>query len=210
MDIEIIFKDNAGIGYAEIWDNGDVYTGIMFQDRLSDELLEADQAEEAFELLSNTSKAYCADDEDLLKVINKCLDFWFIPSIVEGGSWYKDRLVWAGDYMDKGLFIDEKDTCLYEYVQKHGEEIKPQPSIVKYPRYIINHAKKEYVDKDGCPNTEGWIIHPLSLLTSSGNGRGGGDFRKANDYVGSWAGDSISIEDSIPTGYKLITPNFKE
>ena len=78
-------------------------------------------------------------------------------------------------------------------------------------RFILNHAKKEFVDKLKCPAcSDGWIIHPLSLLTSSGNGRGGGDYRGKSDYVGTWAGDVISVESELPTGFKEIQPNFIE
>jgi hypothetical protein len=45
---------------------------------------------------------------------------------------------------------------------------------------------------------DAWIISPLTLLLSSGNGRGGGDYytddsRGYDHLVGSWAGDSISV-----------------
>lgn len=59
-------------------------------------------------------------------------------------------------------------------------------------RFILNHDKKEFIDKLKCPVcSDGWPIHPLSLLTASGNGRSGGDFQGENKYVGAWAGDVI-------------------
>jgi hypothetical protein len=135
--------------------------------------------------------------------------------LVEGGDWYKDRIVWAGDYMDDGLYINQDDKNLYEYVGLLGNEITPaEDPDFNPPNYIVNHTKMQYVDKEGCPSNYGWIIHPLPLLTSSGNERGGGDYHPYNEanryFVGSWAGDSISIEDNIPEGYKEINPEFAE
>ena len=58
---------------------------------------------------------------------------------------------------------------------------------------------------------DGWMIHPLSLLTASGNGRGGGDYRGHNKHlVGLWAGDVISSDSKVPQGYEEITPDFRE
>ena len=53
-----------------------------------------------------------------------------------------------------------------------------------------------------------WIVHPLSILTCSGNGRGGGDYDDGNSYVGIWAGDEIGIEETAPINFEEITPNF--
>jgi hypothetical protein len=56
-----------------------------------------------------------------------------------------------------------------------------------------------------------WKIHPLSILTSSGNGRGGGDYRNDDDTnVGSWAGDVISSEYEVPVGMDKFTAFFIE
>lgn len=42
------------------------------------------------------------------------------------------------------------------------------------------------------------------------NGRGGGDFRGSNNYVGTWARDVISVESKKPQGFTEIKPNFAE
>ena len=60
-----------------------------------------------------------------------------------------------------------------------------------------------FVDKNKVPEIQGWDgtkIHPLPLLTSEGNGMGGGDFRgdDENEIVGSWARDVISVEKDSP------------
>jgi hypothetical protein len=57
----------------------------------------------------------------------------------------------------------------------------------------------------------GLHIHPLSLLTAEGNGRGGGDYRGAHeDLVGSWARDVISVEREAPAGFTELECEFSE
>jgi hypothetical protein len=81
-------------------------------------------------------------------------------------------------------------------------------------KYLINHDKKEFVDKSKMPkDSDGWKIHPLPLLTCEGNGRGGGDFRGDNEFVGSWARNRIGVvskKSDIPKDYTEIIPNFIE
>jgi hypothetical protein len=56
-----------------------------------------------------------------------------------------------------------------------------------------------------------WIIYPLSLLTATSNGRGGGDYHgKNNDSVGYWLGDKISVELEEPKGFEELVPDFTE
>ena len=89
---------------------------------------------------------------------------------------------------------------------------KDKPSRVG--RYIVNHTKKEYVDKKECPkDKDGWIIHPLPLLTAQGNGQGGGDYYTEDDselFIGTWAGDSLEVTSKKPQYMRKIRPNFIE
>lgn len=133
--------------------------------------------------------------------------------LVVGGNWYKTRIVWAGDYDDKELHLDpqHKDINVYAWVDKYGERIKPSKAAKNHAgkTWLVNHTKNEAVqipkyDKDK------WQPHPLSLLTCSGNGRGGGDYEEDNEYTGTWAGDIISLESSKPDDFKEIVPNFIE
>jgi hypothetical protein len=133
--------------------------------------------------------------------------------LTSGNSWSKTRIVWAGDYMDEGLFVDDSSVNLHGHAREKFDKISPKFEIFRIGRYVVNHSKKEFVDKN---NLEG-DIHPLPLLTCSGNGRGGGDYRGHNSYVGSWAGDVISIEKEDlklfifkKNDYKEIKPNFVE
>ena len=135
--------------------------------------------------------------------------------LVEGGEWHKTPIVWAGDYSDAvrgdlNYFNMCERTDEGEHIAK---ELIPKPLTAKQAkefRFIVNHTKKEFVDKTKVPSNDGWQIHPLSLLTSSGNGRGGGDFRGENEFVGTWATDIISVEKEIPADFKEIVPNFIE
>ncbi len=119
------------------------------------------------------------------------------------GKWHKHSFVWAGDYADeeenseKNLYMIAKEIQLKDY---------PEGSS---GRYIVNHTKKQYVDKDILPeDEEGWSVHPLPLLTCEGNGRGGGDYRLWNDNTGYWARDRISVEETAPEDYEELIPNF--
>jgi len=136
--------------------------------------------------------------------------------LAEGGAWYKTRLVWAGDYADPEPGTKEN---LYDI---YGENTrKPMKMCSKLKdiectelRYIVNHTKKEFVDKDrvikACKEDD-YKIHPLPLLTEEGNGQGGGDYRKTEDKrLGTWARNVISMEKNLPEGYTEIDGVFTE
>jgi hypothetical protein len=158
----------------------------------------------------------------------------FIESLLKRGMpFHKSSIVWAGDYADEEPFesipkqvIDSLVVSGYDLagLQKDGANLqsiaehsapKLRPNTHKIEdfkihkasetRYLVNHDKKQFVDKTKVPtDSDGWKIHPLPLLTCEGNGRGGGDFRGESDLVGSWARDTISIESrkaDIPKGY---------
>ncbi len=116
--------------------------------------------------------------------------------------------MWAGDYAEEepGLKIIEEgkehDANLYSLCNDENE-IKPKVAKTDDYPFIVNHTKKQFVDKNKVPEIQDWEgvkIHPLPLLTSEGNGQGGGDFRGKddNEIVGSWARDVISIEKESP------------
>ena len=81
-------------------------------------------------------------------------------------------------------------------------------------KYLINHDKKQFVDKTKTPkDAEGWQVHPLPLLTCEGNGRGGGDFRGESDLIGLWARNRISVatkKSEIPKEFKELVFDIKE
>lgn len=156
--------------------------------------------------------------------------------IAEGGAWHGDRIVWAGDYADpeKGKTQRYKDKYdgkmktrklnLFDLIDSDVKaEMKIQPCGGKSYRYIINLDTKEFVDTRKVPLTDVWKdkagkewpiqIHPLSILTCEGNGRGGGDFHKENPLVGKWARARVTASNLLPKaheGYKEIAFNIYE
>lgn len=146
--------------------------------------------------------------------------------LMPGGEWHKDRIVWAGDYADgePDTITDENKEGITIYsMLEDWNKLKPSDvntdDVPAEFRYICNHTKKQFVDKQSVKpmtqewaETEGepWKVHPLSLLTCEGNGRGGGDYRGDNPLVGTWARDSISIESEKPEGYEELDGTFVE
>ena len=128
----------------------------------------------------------------------------FIESLLKRGMpFHKSSIVWAGDYADEEPFesipkqvIDSLVVSGYDLagLQKDGANLqsiaehsapKLRPNTHKIEdfkihkasetRYLVNHDKKQFVDKTKVPtDSDGWKIHPLPLLTCEGNGRGGG------------------------------------
>ena len=125
------------------------------------------------------------------------------------GRWSGKRIVWAGDYADPEEFRVDN---LYSIMEGTGLQMLIEAIPEDY-KYLINLDKKEYVDKSKCPiHNDKWQtrIHPLPLLTADGNGRGGGDYRRDNDLVGSWARNRIALVKDIPEGFTELIPNFTE
>lgn len=143
--------------------------------------------------------------------------------IAEGGKWFGDRIVWAGDYADPEKDADGNDVQyehegkMYDLTLYHKvRENIIKPGKVKRPRYkyLLNLDTKVFVNMTKIPATDEdtdekgktyyWRIHPLPLLTCEGNGRGGGDYRKESPLVGSWARNRVSITTRKPKGYKEL------
>ena len=119
------------------------------------------------------------------------------------GMFYKGRIVWAGDYADPEENVKEN---LYQLTVENGTFQAPRTTSTTTYRYIVNHTKKQYVDKQKCLD-----IHPLALLAAEGNGGGGGDYYGTNsELCGTWARDIISTEHAITETYVELECNFKE
>jgi hypothetical protein len=132
----------------------------------------------------------------------------FEQLICPSGIFYKSRIVWAGDYADKEENLAK---CLYETVEDKEYNqmlcIKDDDNY-NYCRYLVNHTKKQYVDKTKCISH----IHPLPLLVCEGNKRGGGDYWGKNaDLCGTWARDIISVEIDKPSDeYTEFVCDFRD
>lgn len=142
-------------------------------------------------------------------------------ALTPGKPQHKSRVVWSGDYSD---VENDKDVNLYGLCNDNQKvmpmDISFRVEVEEYP-YLVNHTKKQYVDKRLMPSfgdkEDPWFIHPLPLLTCEGNGMGGGDYnpkytKNDSELVGTWARDVISVESSIDEykDFKQIKPKFKE
>ena len=124
------------------------------------------------------------------------------------GYFTNTRLVWAGDYADPEP--DCKDNLEHIAQQNENKHFFTDAPADSYYRYILNHSKQQYVDK-GPKSDKGFVIHPLSLLTSEGNGAGGGDYRGKNEGMcGIWSRDIISMDNEVPEGYTELFCDFDE
>ena len=142
----------------------------------------------------------------------EAVEFLLINDGEEKGKWADSRIIWAGDYADAEAKDGEN---YYSLAADTGTRLQFLITAVpeNYP-YLVNHTKKEYVDKKKLPTfgeNNDWMIHPLPLLVAEGNGRGGGDYHGDNqDYVGRWARCIINLMKEIPDGYTEIKPDFLE
>lgn len=122
-------------------------------------------------------------------------------------------VVWAGDYADPSINIQtkagKKSYTYYEYTSLNGSKIEYSEDTLKhidavkeiedtFTLYLVNLTKKEFIEIPKF-NPDKYTIHPLPILTSDGNGRGGGDYSGTNSqYAGRWCGDLISIVKDKP------------
>ena len=93
-------------------------------------------------------------------------------------------------------------------INEKGKEFKLNyfQKLSKEFKYIVNHDKKQYIDK-----TDYKFIHPLSLITAEGNGRGGGDYQGSNEEkIGNWSRDIISIEKDLLPEYTKFEYKFSD
>jgi hypothetical protein len=121
----------------------------------------------------------------------------------QGGLWYKQRVVLAGEYAeneknhevnlhvltlsqsDTGYITDvtaqninpntTRDKCIEEFCTKENEF-----------RYIINHDTSQYVDKQKCTTK----IHPLAILLEEGY-----------NNCGEWSRQRLSVQNDIPENF---------
>ena len=141
---------------------------------------------------------------------------------------YDDAYVGMG-----GGFVTDKDDFVDYYGSVWNEEHQPQAILMKNENseylldtehadcFLVNMTKGCYIDiqeyvkenetYEGAKHTP-WCINPLPLLTSVGNGQGGGDYRGeiGMDDVGSWAFDKIYVTALRPAEMEKVMYHFKE
>lgn len=168
------------------------------------------------------------NDGEKITIYNRDVDGDYTMAKLTGHSWWevplmnaiseklyqtKCRLIWCGDYAENdevemtGLTIKDIWDC-------DGEEISSSDFLIDN-LFLCNHETKEYINlaiyKQQSIDSDGWVLHPLSLLTAIGNERGCGDYYGINkDKVGIWAWNLISLEPEPPVGYKEFEIIFKE
>ena len=129
------------------------------------------------------------------------------------------RVAWVGDYADNVNCPKE----LYEAAWGDNDDpifIADDPEFTLKHLYLCNYSKGEYLDCQkyydamnarNNPENDGRVIHPLSLLTATGNGQGGGDYRGVNeDKVGMWAWDLLNVTMFRPKSLKEIELEFHQ
>ena len=136
----------------------------------------------------------------------------------------KGRVIWCGDYADdNGDFDFNLNSAVYVPCEKEvwGETVKlfksKSTDFSLDNKFLLNHDTADYIDlneyREKSRDKDGWVIHPLPLLTAVGNDRGSGDFHEGNigyEKVGKWAWHLISISDKVPKNYKKMDLVFKE
>lgn len=131
---------------------------------------------------------------------NKLMN-WVESLLAPGGSFYKSRVVWAGDYAKP--IIDGKN--LYKLASEKSDEFEAMFDTVKGPielddfKYIVNHSTKQYVKLTKNYDDSDFEVHPIPYLTAKGEGKDG-----------IWSGHIISMEKEKPEGfteYEFNHPN---
>lgn len=124
-----------------------------------------------------------------------------------------EKKIHFGDESKRQIYLDEFLKFAKEYSEFIKNGCKEPPK--KYYRYIVNHTKKSYVDKENPLNqikNYDWntIFHPLPLLVCEGNGLGAGtDYHGNNKHLcGIWSRNTISVENELPDGFTELIPNF--
>lgn len=138
----------------------------------------------------------------------------YVNGVLEKIEDNPSSVAWVGDYADEDTDFTETYTADdYKTAWKYAKDspFKRIPEV-HTDGYIVNHSKEQFLDLDKyiAMNKENdWCLHPLTLLTAIGNGRGGGDYRGYNsNLVGMWATDIIEYTREKPYGYTEFIPLF--
>lgn len=131
------------------------------------------------------------------------------------------KIAWVGDYADDDVDAVTKSEVKYSDIFGADKDLIKHKNIklckvFDYKgKYLVNYDKNVYISFDdyckGKNIEDVYIVNPISILTAIGNGRGGGDYGGSNEnYVGSWAWDTISIDDKEPRNMKKLDIVFEE
>ena len=108
------------------------------------------------------------------------------------GPFYKQRVVWAGDYAD----------CVEDNEYNHFNMCDDKPglrigidNLCNY-KYLVNDSKKEYLNI-----SKEHSNHPIVTIMADGNGKGGGDYY---GEAGQWKMDRIYTTNEKPKDMKKL------
>ena len=143
----------------------------------------------------------------------------FMNGVIETIWDNPSRVAWVGDYADDQSDFNERYTekvykavwCAENYNERPFDEV---PTVHRNG-YIVNLDKGLYIDLEkyvrvaafspAWDSGSTWVVHPLPILTSIGNGRGGGDYHGTNmDMVGAWAMDMIAFTKEYPSAHNEV------
>lgn len=142
----------------------------------------------------------------------------FVNGVIETIWDNPSKVAWVGDYADDQFDFNERYTKeVYKAVwcaEKESERPFDEVPTVHRDGYIVNIDKGLYIDLDKYAQVAGftpswdsetWTIHPLPILTSIGNGRGGGDYHGTNmNMVGAWVMDTIAFTKEHPSAHNEV------
>lgn len=143
----------------------------------------------------------------------------FVNGVLETVWDNPGRVAWVGDYADERSDFGGRYTQqVYKAVWSGDEGAElPFDEVPTTHRdgYIVNLDKGEYIDLEKYVRAAGftpswgdgetWVVHPLPILTSVGNGRGGGDYHGTNmDMVGAWTMDMVAFTKEQPSALKEV------
>lgn len=148
--------------------------------------------------------------------------------------WHRTKLAWAGRYDTPNRFLTKEHDEKYDHynlydvarlyfsrlIKERKDHLKlseKYDSIAKRVICLANHDLREYCLLTDLPASiiDGYHICPLPLLTAaiSSTECYEGDYDtddETQEWIGRWAGHSISSEYVIPEGYTEIKPGFWE
>ena len=173
------------------------------------------------------------------KVFNRSVDGEYTFAKLLEHSWWENsfvnsfserlcnelgRVIWCGDYADEPddfAFPNCSASYIPCYREVWGDKVQMLSSTSTNfkldDKFLINYDMKQYVDlneyKEKSIDKHGWCIHPLTLITAVGNGRGGRDFHEGNigfEHVGIWAWHLLTISDAPEKDFTKLNLVFIE
>lgn len=140
----------------------------------------------------------CFSNRDYIKIFNKA----------KGVEERQSHIIHPDDEGVKENLPFAGDVIFYNHMTRQ------KLSLHEYRKNVIAHRALSGFDasKTGYP-IDRFIVHPLPLLTSLGNGKGGGDYHGLNmEWVGAWALHAIEVipEDSPAADYFQSKENWDD